>query len=123
MNEVNSVERPVRQVGRVRIKLAALLQKSFPVSSGGLTLTWEPTNLFPATGRYRTDWRMDCARWEGAARHYREDGTFWTVTTVHSYYPMRDLIRATELDVSTSGEVFPVSPNTPISGPSGSAGS
>lgn len=112
MSETNSVERPVRQVGRVRKKLAALLQKSFPVSVGGLKLTWEPTNLFPATGRCRTDWRMDCARWEGSARHYRDDGTFWTVTTVYSYYPMRDLIRANELDISTTGEVYPVSPNT-----------
>lgn len=91
--------------GRVRVKLAALLQKNFPVSANGLTLTWEPEQLYPATGRYRTDWRMDCARWEGFARHYRPDGTFWTVLTVHSYTPMSKLIKASVLTISASGEV------------------
>lgn len=93
--------------GRVRQKLARLLQDNFPVSTGGLALTWEPEHLHPATGRYRTDWRMDCARWEGFARHYRCDGTFWTVLNVHSYTPMSELIKANQLTVSATGEVFP----------------
>ena len=94
-----------RPAGRVREKLAAMLQKSFPVSAGGLELTWLPEQLYPATGRYRTDWRMDCARWEGFARHYKPDGTFWTVLSVHSYTPMSKLIKASALILSESGEV------------------
>ena len=93
--------------GRVRAKLAALLQKSFPEGAGGLSLTWEADQLYPATGRYRTDWRMDCARWEGFARHYRPDGTFWTVFSVHSYFPMSELIRASSLIISSTGEIGP----------------
>jgi hypothetical protein len=89
-----------------------MLQKEFPTSTGGLALTWEAEHLYPASGRYRTDWRMDCARWEGSARHYRPDGTFWTVLTVHSYTPMRDLIKAKGFAISANGEVGPTSPNT-----------
>jgi hypothetical protein len=89
-----------------------MLQKNFPRSGGGLALTWEPEQLYPATGRYRSDWRMDCARWEGSARHYRPDGTFWTVLTVYSYTTMSELIKAAELEISKDGEVGSVSPNT-----------
>ncbi len=93
------------KTGRVRRKLAALLQKNFPVSAGGLALTWEPDQLYPATGSYRTNWMLDCARWEGFARHYRTDGTYWTVLDVHSYEPMSELIKSDKLTIAGNGEV------------------
>lgn len=47
-----------RHVGRLRIRAAALLNKHFP--------HWEvrPEDIQPATGRWRTDWRLDVYRWE-----------------------------------------------------------
>lgn len=45
-------------VGRSRIALAKLLNRVFP--------EWDvqPEDIKPATGRSRTDWRMDIYRWE-----------------------------------------------------------
>lgn len=97
--------------GRVRVKLAALLQRSFPVGDGGLKLSWEPEQLYPATGSYRTNVTLDCMRWEGFARHYREDGSFFTVWNVCSYVPMSELIKAQELTISENGEVVPAMSN------------
>lgn len=97
--------------GRVRVKLAKLLQTSFPEAAGGLHLTWEPEHLYPATGSYRTNVMLDCMRWEGFARHYRADGSYFTVWGVGSYIPMSQLIKAERLEISESGEVVPVKHN------------
>lgn len=96
-----------REPGRVCKAMAALLQKSFPETATGLKLTWEPELVYPATGRYRTDWRMDCARWEAFARHYREDGSYYVVWTVHSYATMTECVKRGELEISPNGEVGP----------------
>lgn len=96
--------------GRVRRALAALLQKSFPDTSAGLKLTWEAEQVYPATGRYRTDWRLDCARWEAFARHYRDDGTYFNVWSVHSYATMTELIKCKALEMSPDGEISPATP-------------
>jgi len=45
-------------VGRIRIKAAKILAKQFP--------EWDvlPEDISPASGRNRTDWRLDIYRWE-----------------------------------------------------------
>jgi hypothetical protein len=45
-------------IGRTRIRAAALISKHFP--------EWivAPEDIKPATGRNRSDWRMDVFRWE-----------------------------------------------------------
>ena len=40
-------EKATKKCGVTRLKLAALLQKSFP-KIGEYTLTWDPDHLFPA---------------------------------------------------------------------------
>jgi hypothetical protein len=91
--------------GKVREKLAQLLQKSFP-TKGEFALTWRAEWLHPAAGAYRTS-GIDCFRWEGSARHFREDGTFYTAMSVGSYETMTSLIKANRLRISSSGEVVP----------------
>lgn len=46
-----------RHCGRLRIRAAKILSTGFG---------WEvfPDEIRPATGRWRTDWRMDVYRWE-----------------------------------------------------------
>lgn len=85
------------RIGRTRKELAKLLQKSFPQSASGLDLTWEASQLFPATGAHRTNASIDCGRWEGFARHYRSDGSFYTALSVGSYHTMTELIKAKRL--------------------------
>ena len=45
-------------IGRVRMRAAKILSVAFP--------NWDirPEDISPALGRYRTDWREDCYRWE-----------------------------------------------------------
>ena len=45
-------------IGRLRIRAAKILNANFP--------EWDvqPEDIKPATGRWRTDWRMDVYRWE-----------------------------------------------------------
>lgn len=47
-----------RHVGRTRRRAADILNKNFP--------DWDvrPEDIQPATGRWRTDWRLDVYRWE-----------------------------------------------------------
>lgn len=47
-----------RHIGKLRIKTAKILNDNFP--------DWDvrPEDIQPATGRWRTDWRMDVYRWE-----------------------------------------------------------
>lgn len=59
-------------------------------------------------GAYRTNPALDCCRWEGFARYYREDGTYFTAWAVHSYVTMSELVKAKALTISGSGEVVPV---------------
>lgn len=46
-----------KHVGRLRIKAAKIL-------SAGLGWEVDPSDIRPATGRWRTDWRLDVYRWE-----------------------------------------------------------
>lgn len=50
-------------IGRLRTRAAKILNKNFP--------EWDvrPEDIKPATGRWRTDWRMDVYRWELFTRH------------------------------------------------------
>jgi hypothetical protein len=47
-----------RHIGRTRIRAAALIDKHFP--------GWkcQAEDITPATGAWRTDWRLDVYRWE-----------------------------------------------------------
>lgn len=47
-----------RHIGRVRISAAKILNAAFP------DIEATPDNIYPATGRHRTDWRQDVVRWE-----------------------------------------------------------
>lgn len=52
------MKRRANHIGRLRIRAAAILGENFP--------EWDvyPEDISPATGRWRTDWRMDVYRWE-----------------------------------------------------------
>lgn len=101
-----SLDRNVRRRGRVCQKLAALLQENFPMK-GDLALTWSAEWLYPATGAYRTNQMLDCWRWEGCARHYRPDGTWFVALDVGGYTTMTELIKAKQLRIDSTGEVTP----------------
>ena len=47
-----------RHVGRIRIAAAKILNAAIP------SVHFEPSDISPATGRHRTDWRQDTVRWE-----------------------------------------------------------
>lgn len=99
------MRKTTKKSGTTVTKLAALLQKSFP-KMGEYALTWDPAHLFPAQGRYRTDKNIDCYCWTGHAKHIREDGSSFVMLSVGSYSTMTSLIKAKELFISNSGEVY-----------------
>lgn len=90
--------------GRTRVRLAKLLQASFPYK-GTLALTWKPEKLYPATGAYRTNQMLDCWRWEGFGVHVRPDGSEQVVMEVGSYDTMTELVKAERLKIDSTGEV------------------
>lgn len=101
---VRPLDHNVRRRGRVCQKLAELLQKNFP-ARGELALTWDAAWLRPATGAYRTNQMLDCWRWEGEARHYRADGSYFVAVEVGGYTTMTELIKAEKLKIHADGEV------------------
>lgn len=92
-------------IGRTRRKLAELLQVSFPYR-GQLPLIWRPEWLYPATGAWRTNYMLDCWRWEGFAYYAKQDGSLSAAWSVGSYHPMSELIKYKRLYVS-DGEIYP----------------
>jgi hypothetical protein len=54
-------------VGRLRVRAAEILAVNFP--------DWDvrPEDIRPATGAWRTDWRLDVYRWELYSRLKRRD--------------------------------------------------
>lgn len=102
-----------RHRGRVVRALAAKLQAQFPAivfldvdrQTREIPLRWLPEQLYPATGAYRTDTRLDCWRWEGWAQGVKEDGSTYSAWAVGGYTRMSDLIRPGELTIAADGEV------------------
>jgi len=95
------------EFGRVRHRLAALLQSSFPVSVDGMVLTWKPERLYPATGAYRTNHRLDSYRWEGYGVYIDGDGIEHPAMDVASHLTMSQLIRSKRLKIAREDEVVP----------------
>ncbi len=52
------MRRNKHHIGRLRIQAAKILARNFP------DLDISPEDISPATGRNRSDWRMDVYRWE-----------------------------------------------------------
>lgn len=119
MKKTIHVAQTMRTVGRVRKKLAKLLQENFPTTPLGVELTWRPEKLYPATGSYRTNVRLDCWRWEGFAVHIRQDGTEYTALAVGGYTKMSELIKEKELEILSGGEVVPATDSAESKGEKG----
>jgi hypothetical protein len=80
-----------RGPGRVRQRLAAVLNASLP-SINGVRVVWKAEQLYPATGRYRSDYRMDCCRWEGFC--YMADRPEQVFSSVHCWHTMSECVKA-----------------------------
>lgn len=73
-----------RTPGRVRIRLAELLEAAMP------QLTVNPVDLYDARGSYRTSARADAPRWEGYARLKELPNV---VVSLRSYSTMESCVR------------------------------
>ena len=80
-----------RKIGRIRAALPDVLVKAF--ADKGLTAEFEAEDLRPATGSWRTDFRLDVYRWEGQGRLFFPDDGIWLPITVDSYCTMTDCVR------------------------------
>lgn len=58
--------------------------------------------LFPASGAYRTDTRIDCYRWTGFGRD--REGVLWAL---QSWYTMTECARAGSITINGDGDVIP----------------
>jgi len=70
-----------------------------------IPLLWLAENLYPATGAYRSNQMLDCARWEGFVKAVREDGTTYNIFTVYGWTKMSELTRPGELEWNEDGEI------------------
>lgn len=84
-----------KHIGRTRQRLAKILSEC-------LELDCRPEDLKPATGRWRTDWRMDTYRWEVFTR--TKAGMVFVAGCWES---MSDCVKAGKVEV-VNGEIFPV---------------
>jgi hypothetical protein len=57
------MKRRANHVGKLRQRLAKAIVQAF--ADKGVTVRLDPKNLYPAQGRWRSDFRMDVMRWEG----------------------------------------------------------
>ncbi len=80
-------------------RLAALLQKSFP-DRNGLPVRWNPDEIYPAQGRWRSDPRADVWRWNAYASYIGPDGkNQGTAYAVGSYATITELIKESHLEL------------------------
>ena len=101
----------LRKAGRVKIKLAAALQRNFPDLNGS-SVTWHPEDLWDAKGGARTG-KCDVYRWSGASRF---TGSGNTAYAVDSFCTMTECVKARDLEM-WDREVWPVYPEVSISEP------
>ncbi|MBH3440484.1 hypothetical protein [Pseudomonas luteola] len=78
-------------------RLAALLQKSFP-DRNGLPVRWDPEEIYPAQGAWRSNTMLDVWRWEAFAHYVGPDGkNQGTAYAVGSYATITELIKESRL--------------------------
>lgn len=85
--------------GRVRQKLAALLQKEFPTTWDGLSISWNADQISEATGWYRSSPFADVYRWEAWA--YFTDKPDQVAYCVSCWDTMTNCIKAGALIAET----------------------
>lgn len=91
------------RIGRTRRKLAALLQREFPMC-GDQPITWKPEKIYAATGWYRTSRHCgnDSWRWEAFSTFDRSGNI---ALTASSYDTMTECVKAGNLVMHADGEV------------------
>jgi hypothetical protein len=90
----------MRQVSRLRTKLAALIQAAFKAQFN-MTVNVDGADLHPATGAWRTNVMLDVYRWEGSG--------YWTdhdhkgrglMVSIDSWEPMTALVKHGRVKIS-----------------------
>jgi hypothetical protein len=93
---VNPNFRPRREhrradhVGKLRQRLAKAIVQAF--ADQGVTVRCDPAKLYPALGRWRSDFRMDVYRWEGSIE-LMVDGGGWLMFGIQSWNSMSKCIK------------------------------
>jgi hypothetical protein len=84
-----------RHIGRIRTRLAKIISRD-------LGIDCQPEHLRPATGSWRTDWRLDVYRWEVFAR--TKSGQPFVAGCWES---MTDCVKAGAVRYDGDGEIYP----------------
>jgi hypothetical protein len=85
------MKRRAHHIGPLRQRLAKAIVQAF--ANEGVTVRCDPKNLYPAQGRWRSDFRMDVRRWEGSLElQVAESGGFLRMN-VESWDTMTACIR------------------------------
>ena len=92
--------RNANHVGRVRIKLAELIQDAF--KAGGITARVEPDDLVPNQGYWRIDKRADVMPWSGTAYMRFAEDLPWRGVPIGSWTTMTDLCK-TGVEIQRDG--------------------
>ena len=78
------------QPGRVRIRLAQLIEKT--LADGGVEARCDPADLIPVQGYWRSDSRVDVKRWEGRVS-VNVPGVGWRKQQINSWDTMTACLR------------------------------
>lgn len=81
--------RTMFDIGRTRRVLAKGIEQAF--KDAGIEVRSDPSKLWPAQGRWRSDVRMDVMRWEGHIEEFRFEK--WQVVCIHSWDKMTDCVK------------------------------
>lgn len=77
-------------VGRLRQQLAKAIVQTF--ANEGVMVRCDPAKLYPAEGRWRSDFRMDVMRWEGSIE-VKIDGGGWLRLSIGSWDTMTACVK------------------------------
>lgn len=76
-------------IGRTRRALAHGIEQAF--KDAGVQVRSDPSKLWPAQGRWRSDCRLDVFRWEGQIEEFRYGK--WQVVGIYSWDKMTDCVK------------------------------
>lgn len=93
-------------VGRVRIALAERIERE--LAERGYEVRVDPSKLYPALGRWRTDTSFDVKRWTGSIERRYEPTGRWLPFHVSSWDTMSDCVREKEWHVTVGRTEFEI---------------
>ena len=95
-------------MSKLKQKVATLLN-NLDLTIGNDKLVFCEDDIHCATGSYRSNTALDCARWEVYPKIIRADGSMYNAGHYHSYETLTKISKASSLGISEyTGEIYDI---------------